>query len=575
MSRFLFAAIISAMFAFAQEPARPADLPAGNSATIEGHVTDASGHPIRKAGLTLRAVGPGGTPLKPPYNAISDAEGKFSFDEITPGGYTLSVERAGYRAQPYRASPRETLSTIILTAGQHLKEINVTLARAVTISGRVLDEAGDPVANVTVRLLRRTLQSGLGLTALRSFYTDESGEYHVPDLSAGQYYLSAGVGNGTVFSILGMRAVSDTASDPPAKPGDPREYYADTFYPGEREQHAARAIDILHDDMQGLDIHLRKTRAFLVSGKLVGTVPGHPLDQCQIVLTPADLPSVMSPVPQGNVTRIAKDGSFGFSGSHFPPGDYFIMAILPAGRQTVLARQRLVVGNRDIDDAVLNLQPLVELHGSVALEGERQTDFSVFPGTPPPSVTMHIGLSLLNGPMLSDIGSRIKADDGSFAIADIAPGAYEVRLSGIPGGAWVKSIRLGSQEVTERRIEVTGATGAMPLQITLSRSVGQIEGIVERDPGKPVASSTVTVFGDPLGKGVTMLTGVPERGRFTLPGMPPGTYRLYAWEDPEVAQRYDPVLLKAYESISVRVTVKENGTERVTLREIPAPAPQQ
>ena len=115
----------------------------------------------------------------------------------------------------------------------------------------------------------------------------------------------------------------------------------------------------------------------------------------------------------------------------------------------------------------------------------------------------------------------------------------------------------------------------MPLQITLSRSVGLIEGIVERDPGKPVASSTVTVFGDALGKGVTMLTGVPERGRFTLPGMPPGTYRLYAWEDPEVAQRYDPVLLKAYESISVRVTVKENGTERVTLREIPAPAPQQ
>jgi hypothetical protein len=211
----------------------------------------------------------------------------------------------------------------------------------------------------------------------------------------------------------------------------------------------------------------------------------------------------------------------------------------------------------------------------VAIEGEQQTDFSAFSGTPPPSVTMHIGLSLLNGLMVSDIGSRIRADDGSFAIADIAPGAYEVRLSGIPGDRWVKSIRLGSQEVTDRRIEVTGATGAMPLQITLSRSVGLIEGIVERDPGKPVASSTVTVFGDALGKGVTILTGVPEDGRFTLPRLPPGTYRLYAWEDLEEAQRYDPVLLKAYESMSARVTVEENGTVRVTLREIPAPAPQQ
>ena len=558
------------MFAFAQELARPADLPAGNFATIEGHVTDESGHPIRKAGLTLSQ---GGTPLKPPYNAITDAEGKFSFDEITPGGYTLSVERAGYLAQPYRSSPRETRSTILLTAGQHLKEINVTLARAVTISGRVLDEAGDPVANVPVRLHRHTLQSGLGLTAMRFVNTDESGEYRVPDLSAGQYYLSAGVGNGTAFSILGMRAVRSTASDPPARPGNPREYYADTFYPSEREQRAARAIDILHDDIQGLDIHLRKTRAFLVSGKLVGTVPGNALEQCRVLLTPVDLPSVMGPGPQGAVTRIAKDGSFGFSGSPFPPGDYFIMAILSMGRQRVLARQRLVVRNSDIDDAVLNLQPLVELHGSLALEGEQQTDFSAFPGTPPPSVTMHIGLSLLNGPMMSDIGSRIKADDGSFAIADVAPGTYEVRLSGIPGGAWVKSIRLGSQEAADRKIEVTGASGAMPLQITLSRSVGQIEGIVERDPGKPVASSTVTVFGEPLGRGVTMLAGVS--GRFTLSRLPPGAYRLYAWEDLDVAQRYDPVLLKAYESMSARVTVEENRTVSVTLREIPAPARQQ
>jgi hypothetical protein len=85
--------------------------------------------------------------------------------------------------------------------------------------------------------------------------------------------------------------------------------------------------------------------------------------------------------------RMARLISTAFGSS---PGDYFIRVTsgLP-GRQIVLAIQRLVIGNRDID-AVLNLRPLVELRGKVALEGAPQTDCGTLPGTPPPSVTMEI-----------------------------------------------------------------------------------------------------------------------------------------------------------------------------------------
>jgi hypothetical protein len=64
--------------------------------------------------------------------------------------------------------------------------------------------------------------------------------------------------------------------------------------------------------------------------------------------------------------------------------------------------------------------------------------------------------------------------------------------------------------------------------------------------------------------------GVSGNGRFTLPYVQPGTYRLYAWEDLEEAQRYDPELMKKWEGNSVVVTVKENGSEQVTLRQIPS-----
>lgn len=558
--RFLFAALLFVMFALAQLVETSAPAPAGSFSGLDGRVTDPSGRPLRKVGLTLRSAFQAGAAPQSVYSTTTDAEGKFAFDAIRPGAYWLSAERAGYLQKYYRAGPHGGFSTIALTAGQRQKEINVVLVRALTISGRVLDADDDPVASATVRLLRRTYNSGANLEVQRSAPTDESGKFDIPGLSPGEYYLSAGTGRGGAFSILGMRMVSELVSGPP-------DYYTDTYYPNGTDQHEAKAIQILHEDVQGMDIHLRKTRAFLVRGKVVGTVPGHELEQCQLILTPANLPSVMGPTPQGTVVWIAKDGSFDFHGSRFPPGDYFITAFIPPISRMVLAPRRLRIGNRDIDDAVLNLQPFVELRGSLALEGERHTDFFAIPGTPPPWVTIRVSLSPVNGPLLYTVGSGI-TNDGAFTIADVAPGAYEVHVSGI--AAWVKSIQFGSRHVAGSEIEVTGASGAARLQITLSRSAGQIDGVVETDAGKPAAGSTIILLSDPPGK-LSMLTGGQENGAFTLSPVAPGTYRIYAWEDSGTAQ--DPVLLKAYESKSVAVTVKENGRVRVTLRQIPSSEP--
>jgi hypothetical protein len=87
----------------------------------------------------------------------------------------------------------------------------------------------------------------------------------------------------------------------------------------------------------------------------------------------------------------------------------------------------------------------------------------------------------------------------------------------------------------------------------------------------PAGGTSVTLVSDANAPSrISMLTGVNENGRFTLPKVAPGTYRLYAWEDLEVAQHYDPDFLQPFESQSVSLTVKENGREQVTLRQIPS-----
>lgn len=100
------------------------------------------------------------------------------------------------------------------------------MIRAVTISGKVTDADGDPVASVQVTLLRRAFDGDAGFTIERSVYTDAAGRYQIAELAAGNYYLSANVGfEPGAFRIAGMRAVNNSSSDQLVNPAQPPQYY--------------------------------------------------------------------------------------------------------------------------------------------------------------------------------------------------------------------------------------------------------------------------------------------------------------------------------------------------------------
>ena len=554
--------------ALAASQQQPAAAASSEFANLEGRVTDASGQPIPRAGLTLTSRSGGQGQLV--YRTISGLDGAFSFPAIEPGTYSLLAERSGYQPSYFRAGVRETFSQIELAAGGRAR-INLRMRRSATISGRVLDADGDPVRSAQVRLLRRAFQPGFALTPLGGglIMTDQSGRYAIPDLSPGAYYLCAGAdGYDRAFLVFGLSALSEPRSMPTTS-NVPGTYYANTYYPGVVDQASAKAIRVQHDDISNLDIILVKTQAFRVSGRVAGIAPGHPLEQCRVTLAQVGAPvSMTGPSLQGTTDQIGKDGTFDFGGAHFPPGEYYLaVTAFAGGRNLVLAREHLRLADRDIRNSVLALQPLVQLHGKFVVEGEPQTDFSRLPGVPPPTVTTRLGLSREGDANWGATSSNITSD-GSFTIGEVAPGTYDVHVSGNPGGTWVKSIRFGSREAAGGVIDVTGASATEPIQVLLSHSMGAIDGMVRTKSGAPAAGSTVIILRIPLGK-TSMLTGTDDNGEFTMPAAP-GQYRLYAWEDLAEAQRYDPSLLKDHEGESVTVTLREGGRERVTLTAIPA-----
>ena len=135
---------------------------------IAGKVTDSNGNAI--SGVTLT--------LSNGKTATSSSNGNYRFDNIDQDTYTVTPSKSGYVFNPASRSvtgPRQPLNTTPDVTGQ-----NFTGTDQSTISGRVTDSGGGPIAGVTV-------SAGGGRTAT----TDNSGNYTIVDLPAGSYTLTA------------------------------------------------------------------------------------------------------------------------------------------------------------------------------------------------------------------------------------------------------------------------------------------------------------------------------------------------------------------------------------------------
>jgi protocatechuate 3,4-dioxygenase beta subunit len=174
------------------------------SAVLEGRVTDPQGKPVAGAKvfattLAVVVMDRFNAPIKEnPGNVVTDAEGRFRFRELHPGEtFTLYVQRAGYID--------EALGAIRATDG---KPLEIVLQPEATISGSVIDEAGEPVPNATIQWLPEApkgSQDGRGTTG-----TGQDGSFSLTKLDPGPARLvAAAEGRGTAEIDLTLEAGQD------------------------------------------------------------------------------------------------------------------------------------------------------------------------------------------------------------------------------------------------------------------------------------------------------------------------------------------------------------------------------
>src|SRR6185503_4456994 len=177
-----------------QQPARDTsaqqnkDTPPTPTGRITGRVAASdNGRPVKRARVFVSAAElPGGR------GVLTDDSGIFDFTELPAGRYTLTVSKTGFVSLSYgQRRPLQAGTPIQLADGQQIKGIQFQLPRGSVIGGRVLDEDGDAMPGVMVRVMRYQYQQGeRRLTPAGAGQTDDKGQYRVWGLMPGDYYVN-------------------------------------------------------------------------------------------------------------------------------------------------------------------------------------------------------------------------------------------------------------------------------------------------------------------------------------------------------------------------------------------------
>jgi Carboxypeptidase regulatory-like domain len=148
----------------------------------------------------------------------------------------------------------------------------------------------------------------------------------------------------------------------------------------------------------------------------------------------------------------------------------------------------------------------------------------------------------------------------------------------MPPGYYVKSVTYAQQEVRETGL--TYVESSDPIGIVVSPNAATVSGVVHNDAGEPVAGATVVLAPPPAMRNPPRnfrTTTTDQTGYFAIGSLAPGDYTLFAWDDVQVNQYYDPDFLMTAESRGQKLTLEEGSQEVVNYEGIVAadspPAP--
>lgn len=516
--------------------------PTGNAAgsyRVSGTiVSKTDGHPLGRARVTLREA----KDARKYEGIITDDDGKFAFESVPAGKYSLTGEKRGFITASY--DQHDQYSTAIVTgAGITTEGLVLKLAPNAVIWGRVLDEAGEPVRHASVTLYYQDHQEGVDHIRSRGGdQTDDLGAYELPNLTPGTYFLSA---SATPWYAMHPSTASGTKRDVADRSLDVA--YPVTYYADVTDSDSATPIPIKGGERLQVDFHLSPVPSL----HLVFHMPGDP----QHGFTSPQLSQPAfdgSAFPGGYGVSMISPGVVELSG--VPAGQYNIR-LQGQGLNAEMNGVDLAKDGQQIDFS--SAEPLATLKFKVQIPGES-------------SIPKGLGIGLRSKGR-NQGGFRTVDEKGEAEITEVEAGRYEVFVFERRKVYSVARITAEGAETSGRSIVINPGASASAT-VTLIVGSEEINGVAQK-AGKGFAGAMVVLVPkNPEGNRDLFRRDQSDMdGTFSLHNVVPGSYSLVAIENGWDLDWSQPAIIAAYARHGRAIEVRDTGkpldlTEPVTVQ---------
>jgi protocatechuate 3,4-dioxygenase beta subunit len=485
----------------------PAPQPTAATYRIAGTVVNTiGGSPLARTLVTIRDV----RNTKDFQWTVTSENGHFEFQRVNAAKYGMTGVKKGFIPAAYEQ--HEQYATAIVTgADVDTEHLILRLAPLAVLSGKVLDDVGEPVRQASIALYTENRRLGIDRVERASNdITDDQGFYEFTALTAGTYFLSV--------TANPWYALHPASSSQPNAPDITTSFdrsldvaYLATYYKDTTDADDALPIPIRGGDRVEADIHLA------------------PVPALHVLFNAPDNGQYGFPTP--SLHRPTLDGEEYVQGlvtAMVSPGVYELTGV-PAGRYTFrtgVSSPSGVVQNRDMEvDLTLDGQevdgtkgePTSSVKASVRIVGE---------DNPPTQISIR-----LRNSKLRVVGAQIVDQKGEVEFKDLTPSRYEVLAQG-PRNAYSITSISGEDKTRPGHFLDVGAGSSLAVSLSVVEGSTTVEGFAKRSGKAAAGVMVVLVPQNPEANRELFRRDQSDLdGSFSLPNVIPGTYTACAIED--------------------------------------------
>jgi len=382
--------------------------------------------------------------------------------------------------------------------------------------------------------------------------TDEDGNFRLAGLRAGRYYLMALAGHAR-RDAPGTPTSTQAQSYPPV-----------VYYHGAADLSAAATLNLAPGQRMETQFSLSLLPAYKLAGTIVAVGESKHVNP----------PSIVNAAGQTLLTVNRYDPQSGaFEFSAIPAGSYTILLSGKDSQDVYQVSERQVTIAKDVTDLKLSFVPganiavIARTEFSEPFQGScssslpngqvQHSDCSDYP-------VVRVTLTAVNSSFRQFTTAFGPASDPlALQLRGVAPGKYLVRAQASFRG-YVQSVRCGAQDLMQEELTVAEGGSVMPIEVVVRDDLATLKVVVRASqPGQPAAM--VVLRDGVLSSASYPLTSTASENSFM--GVPPGTYKVFAFDSLNGIDIADPEVMAKYDSQAVTVTLgaKENGSVAVNV----------